>query len=99
MNIEKINIEVAYAQPDRQRIIALSVPDGTTVGEAIQLSGIQDIFPEIDLTQQKTGIFSRPAALTDAVKDGDRVEIYRPLVMSPMEARRQRAAASPRNRK
>lgn len=94
-----ISVEVAYARPDCQRIIALLVPKGTTVGEAITLSGILMVFPEIDLTQQKTGIFSRPVPLTAVLTNSDRVEIYRPLLISPMEARRKRAKASTIKRK
>jgi len=91
--MDTIKIEVAYARPDCQRIVALCVPVGTTVAEAIAASEIQNFFPEIDLTHQQVGIFSRQAKLTDVLKENDRVEIYRPLRMDPKEARRMRAAS------
>lgn len=98
-SMNMINVEVAYARPDCQRIIALHVPVGTTVQEAIISSGMLAFFPEIDLTVQKTGIFSAVVSSSTVLKNGDRIEIYRPLQMSPMEARRRRAAASSSKRK
>lgn len=86
-----INIEVAYATPELQKVISLEVSAGSSIEEAIQQSGILVMFPEIDLTQQKVGVFSEPRALSDMVHKGDRVEIYRRLVIDPMEARRLRA--------
>lgn len=85
-----INIEVAYATPDRQAIIPLEVPTGSTVEQVITASGILQQFPEIDLGQQKVGIFSQICALEKTLADGDRVEIYRPLKQNPMDARRGR---------
>ena len=87
-----INIEVAYAKPDEQVILALQVAQGTTVGEAISLSNILLRFPEIDLSKTKVGIFSQICKLDEILKQNDRVEIYRPLLCDPMQARRQRAA-------
>lgn len=86
-----ITVEVAYACPDAQRIIKLQVEPGSTIEKAIDCSGILDNFPDIDLTKQKVGIFSQPKKLTDLLKDGDRIEIYRPLLLDPKEARRKRA--------
>lgn len=88
---EKIIIEVAYATPEKQSIIKIAVSAGCTVQTAINQSGILTIFPEIDLTQQKVGIFSKACALTDVVRKGDRIEIYRPLTIEPKEARRAKA--------
>ena len=88
---EAIGIEVAYAATDRQILIPLRMPEGTTVAQAIAASGILQEFPEIDLKQQKTGIFSQICELDRPVKAGDRVEIYRPLAQNPMDARRNRA--------
>ena len=88
-----IRVEVAYARPASQRILELTVPEGTRAGEAIHLSGILFLFPEIDLQVLKIGIFSRPVALDHILKAGDRVEIYRPLALDPKEARRRRAAS------
>ena len=89
-NPDAIVIEVAYAEPDQQKIIQLEVTVGTTIAEAIRCSGILTIFPDIDLTRQKVGIFSQMRDLSDLVAAGDRIEIYRPLIMEPKEARRLR---------
>lgn len=89
-----IKIEVAYARSDVQKIIALEVQAGTTILEAIQQSGILTDFPEIDLTKQKVGVFSQPRQLTDILYEGDRIEIYRPLLIDPKEARRKRSLKS-----
>ncbi|RDI48050.1 RnfH family protein [Aquicella lusitana] len=86
-----IKIEVAYALPDQQRILALEVEAGCTIEEAIHRSGMLALFPEIDLTQQKVGIFSKARRLSDGVKEGDRIEIYRPLTIDPKQARRLKA--------
>ena len=85
-------VEVVYATPTRQEIIEVSVRPGATVEQVIRASDLLAKFPEIDLTRQRVGIFGVIARLQDAVHDGDRVEIYRPLVADPKEARRKRAA-------
>ena len=84
-------VEVAYATPVRQEVIEVSVRPGATLEQVIRASGMLARFPEIDLTRQRVGIFGEPARLQDAVRDGYRVEIYRPLVADPKEARRMRA--------
>lgn len=89
---ELITVEVAYARPDEQRIIELQVPPGTTVGQAIEKSGITELFPEIDLSKNKVGIFGKLSKLDAVLQAGDRVEIYRPLIADPKEARKKRAA-------
>lgn len=86
-----ISVEVAYATPAAQEIIALQVEEGSTIETVIDRSGILEIFTEIDLTHQKIGIFSKLKKLTDKVKEGDRIEIYRPLLIDPKDARRKRA--------
>lgn len=88
-----MTVEVAYALPDRQKIISLLVPEGTTLFEAAELSGICDYFPEIDLPSAKMGIFGKsvPKPAEQAIKSGERVEIYRPLIADPKEVRRKRA--------
>lgn len=86
-------VEVAYATPTRQEIIEVSAPPGATVGQVIRASGLLARFPEIDLAGQRVGIFGEFARLRDAVHDGDRVEIYRPLMADPKETRRRRAGA------
>ena len=92
MGAERIRVEVAYALPERQLIVPLEAPAGVTVEEAIARSGILDEFPEIDLGEQKVGIFGKAATPGTVLSDGDRVEIYRALIADPKEARRKRAA-------
>ncbi|OQK18384.1 RnfH family protein [Methyloprofundus sedimenti] len=91
-----LNIEVAYARSDKQLIIPLQVTESCTVEQAIELSGIIGQFPEIDLAVNKVGIFSQVCLLSARLQENDRVEIYRSLVIDPMEARRQRAAKQSR---
>ena len=86
-----ISIEVAYARPDTQVIIPLQVIPGTTVLEAIKLSGIVQKFPEIDLQQNKLGIFSKITKAETVLQEKDRVEIHRTLIADPKESRRARA--------
>lgn len=85
-----VRVEVAYATPAQQAVIALHVPATATVEEVIQQSGILARFPEIDLRQVSVGIFGEVAHLGDRVRDDDRIEIYRPLIADPKEARRRR---------
>ena len=87
----KINIEVVYALPDEQVLFRQQLPEGITVAEAIRLCGILDKYPEIDLAANKLGIFGRLARLDTALRDKDRIEIYRPLIADPKEVRRKRA--------
>lgn len=93
-NVKEIKIEVAYATPDNQQIFTVYVMPGSTIETAIDRSGVLDVFPEIDLMQQKVGIFSKQKKLSDTVSEGDRIEIYRPLTIDPKEARRKRAENS-----
>jgi len=86
-----MNIEVAYAKPDEQLILVVQAPDPCTVEQAIELSGILNKYPEIDLTKNKIGIYSQICPLNKSLQENDRVEIYRSLAIDPMEARRQRA--------
>lgn len=86
-----MRIEVAYAKPDEQVIIPLEVEGELTVAEAIRRSGILERFPEIDLEQNKVGVFGKLTRLEDTLREGDRVEIYRRLIADPKQARRQRA--------
>jgi uncharacterized protein len=83
-------IEVAYALPDQQALLAVEVPAGCTVEQAIILSGILQHFPSIDLKRNKVGIFGQLVNLQHQVQTGDRIEIYRPLAMDPKQARRMR---------
>ena len=80
--MNQINIEIAYALPDRYYLKSFKVDEGTMIQTAILQSGILQQFTEIDLRENKVGIYSRPAKLTYQLKDGDRIEIYRPLSVS-----------------
>ena len=87
-------VEVAYAKPDEQVILEVPFQPGMTVQEAIEHSKIQERFPEIDLDVNKVGVFGKAVKLDAVLSPGDRVEIYRPLIADPKEARRKRATHS-----
>ena len=88
-----IKVEVAYALPERQELLALSVPEGTTVQQAIELSGLLEQYPDIDLGgENRVGIFGKLCKLDQVMRDGDRAEVYRPLIADPKEVRRRLAA-------
>lgn len=89
---ETINVEVVYARPERQEIARINLPEGSTVGQAIEASGLLAKHPEIDLAKNKLGIYAKLAKPDTALRDHDRVEIYRPLIADPKEVRKQRAA-------
>lgn len=89
---QTIKVEVAYALPDKQAIVEVEVPAGTTALEAAQLSGITGKFEGIDLDNAKLGIFSKLVSPGQVLQEGDRVEIYRPLIADPKEVRKERAA-------
>ena len=90
-NVQKYFVEVAYALPEEQVLIALDVDQGTTVEQAVKLSGILERFTDIDLTKNKLGIFGKTTKSDQVLRDKDRVEIYRPLIADPKESRRKRA--------
>ena len=85
-------VEVAYALPDKQSLISLEVEEGTTIQEAIEVSGVLDTYDQIDLTRDKVGIFSKFATLDTVLREKDRVEIYCPLIADPKKVRKERAA-------
>jgi len=85
-------VEVAYALADKQSLVRLEVEEGTTIKEAIEISGVLDTYNQIDLTRDKVGIFSKFATLDTVLREKDRVEIYRPLIADPKEVRKERAA-------
>ncbi|WP_367025959.1 RnfH family protein [Methylococcus sp. ANG] len=89
---EPIRVEVAYARPDVQVIVPLGVAEETSAAAAIEASGLLEKFPEIDLAVNKIGIFGKACGVDQPLRQGDRVEIYRPLIADPKESRRQRAA-------
>jgi len=96
-NAEMITVEVAYARPGEQLILELTA--GSTLLQAVQQSGIIERFPEIDLRTMKVGIFGKLKKQDQVLQQGDRVEIYRPLIADPKQVRRERAAAGKRMKK
>lgn len=86
-----IRVEVSYALPHVQALVPLTVPEGTTLEQAVKLSGILEKFPEIDLPNAKVGIWNKVSELSAVLRDKDRAEIYRPLIADPKEVRRKRA--------
>ena len=94
MGINKIRVEVAFAAPDEQKIIGLDILAGTTMYDAVVQSGIIKIFPQIDMENDKLGIFGKAVKKPKEheLREGDRVEIYRPLTIDPKQARLNRAA-------
>lgn len=90
---EFIDVEVVYALPDRQDLVSLSLPAGATLQRAIEESGLLQQYPGIDLASGVFGIYARISKLETVLRNGDRVEIYRPLMADPKAVRRQRAAA------
>lgn len=94
-----INVQVAYALPRQQWVLKLAVPEGTTVAQAIELSGISWRVPMVELEGASFGVFGNVVPPTTVLREGDRVEIYRPLVADAKQVRRERAAKSaPRKR-
>lgn len=96
---DDFEVEVAYATPDEQLILALQVSAGTTLLQAVERSGMLDRFPDIDIAKARVGIFGKMAKQDAELKPGDRVEIYRPLIADPKEARKKRAAEGKQMRK
>lgn len=86
-----VRVEVVYARRDEQVLIVLEVEEGTTARQAVERSGIRQRFPEIDLARMSVGIFGRVTGLGTRLADGDRVEIYRPLLVDPKEVRRKKS--------
>ena len=81
-----MNITVAYALPTEQTLEEMEVPEGTTAEEAIAMSHLLEKYPEIDLAVNKLGVLGKLVALSNVLRDGDRVEIYRPLPKKPRDA-------------
>lgn len=96
MGAETLTVEVAFALPTKQRIVALCVPEGTTARQAVALADLPTLFPDLTsdaLTQAPLGIFGKALRNPDAqlLREGDRVEVYRPLAVDPKAARLERA--------
>ncbi len=87
--METIEVEVAYAIPEKQCIVTVTLPAGSTIAEAIERSGIRRLFPEMEVGD--VGVFSKRRKLEDVLQHGDRVEIYRPLIADPKSVRRKKA--------
>lgn len=91
---DQIRVRIVYALADRQSVVDLSVPAGTSVADAVGRSGLLKRFPAIAQQPLNCAIFGRAVLLNDGVHDGDRIEILRPLLIDPKENRRQAAARS-----
>ena len=91
---ELIEIEVAYALPGNQTLECLKVPNGTTVAQAVKLSGICNKFPEIQPNDKNLGIFGKLVKSEAILHNHDRIEIYRPITVDPKEKRRKRVEKS-----
>lgn len=89
---ETVQVVVCYATPAQEFLRALEVAPGTTIGQAIEASGVLAAFPDINLVTQPVGIFAKKKTLDTVLRERDRIEIYRALVADPKESRRKRAA-------
>lgn len=87
-----LTVQVCYALPEQRFLEELRVYPGTTIAQAIQDSRVLEQFPKIDLAQQRVGIFGKLKTMDTVLREGDRIEIYRPLQADPKETRRRRAA-------
>jgi putative ubiquitin-RnfH superfamily antitoxin RatB of RatAB toxin-antitoxin module len=97
-SLGSIRVEVVLAMEDRQELVSLEVTAGSTIADAIAQSGVPEMFEGFELDPSKVGIFSHKASLDQVLRDGDRVEIYRPLIADPKEVRRQRALKQAKSR-
>lgn len=88
---QNLQIEVVYATPDRQELVSLEMSVGATLADAIAASGLAEMFENFEVDPSRVGIFGQKSTLEQVLQDGDRVEIYRPLIADPKEVRRQRA--------
>ena len=86
-----IHVEVVLAMPERQELRSIEISAGSTVAEAIIISGLPDLFEGFELDLDKVGIFGQKVSADQLLREGDRIEIYRPLIADPKEVRRQRA--------
>ena len=95
--MHKLAVEVVFALEERQVLLELKVEPGASVAQVIARSGIEGLFTAVDFASLEVGIWGRIVSREDMVRDGDRIEIYRPLQMDPREARRLRASAGQGN--
>ena len=89
---EMLNIEVCYALPTKQEMARVKLPEGASLRQALEASGLLAKYPEIDVEKNKFGIWNKLSKLDSVLRNKDRVEIYRPLIADPKEVRKQRAA-------
>ena len=89
---DAITIQVVYALPDRHELVTVHLPEGATLQQALEASGLLQKHPEIDPVNGKFGVYAHITKPDAVLRDRDRVEIYRPLIADPKEVRRQRAA-------
>lgn len=88
---QKLNIEVAFGTSTEQCIVEVELAAGATIQDAVQASGLQEAFPTFDFTLLRKGVWNVVKGDEHCLKDGDRVEVYRPLIIEPKEMRRRRA--------
>ncbi len=86
-----MQVEVVFALAEKQVLLSVELPAGATVGDAIDRSGLARQFPDCDIRGLQAGVWGKPADFDHPVRDGDRVELYRPLAMDPRDARRLKA--------
>ena len=89
---EGVQVVVCYASAREEFLRPLKVAPGTTIGQAIEMSGVLETYPDINLSTQPVGIYAKKKTLETVLRERDRIEIYRPLVADPKESRRKRAA-------
>jgi len=93
-----IEVEGAVALPARQEVLRVQLPEGASVEQALVAARVRERFPEIDWSRATYGIWARPCEARQTLREGDRVEVYRPLQADPKDQRRRRARASPSTR-
>ena len=93
-----IDVTVAVALPSRQEVIAVRLPEGATVAAALEAAGVRARFPDLDVDRCEVGIWSRVCGRDTALREGDRVELYRPLAADAKAMRRARARLKPSTR-
>ena len=86
-----MRVEVVFALAEKQELLVVALPDGSTVGAAIERSRLARQFPDIDFDTLQAGVWGKPTARGHVVREGDRIELYRPLEMDPRDARRLKA--------
>jgi uncharacterized protein len=90
----KMKVHIAYALPSRQVVQSVDVPEGTSIRSAIEVSGVLEQLPHVDLTRNKVGIFGKVKPLDTVLADGDRVEIYQPITVDPKKIPKRKTAGA-----